>query len=571
MKAARCWEHPRELTDPSPGPSRWDGGTVGQGSLVWMRRVLAISLFLLGACRSSGEPEVATEEVAQLEPTCLSEVVVSVAYPGASPSEVEAGVLLAIEEAVTRIASVKSVSSRANEGHGLVFVETDGASNDLLEQVEGAVDGITSFPAGAERPRVFAQTHRGSYLVVVDDAQVLASADEVFGVPLRTIEIEADESKLRALDLDLDTLKSALSQMSVGRGPRRIEELAEVVVHRTPDDQPIYLRDVATIEDTGAPLPRAYRGEEQVVLGSVIARRDGEAPNLPGQLEVFGPTGCSSDPPTWVSVSATLPPGAQPADLAEIGRRVAIEASRVESRAVVLVGETAVGDAVVGVREPAVGTRIETLAPAGDAPDAAAAHLAGVLRQVPSLALVEVLGAPSSVALDVVHDDHEARRLAVQALVEAVGSRGGVYVATPPGSGVPELSVKLNARGHALGLTSNDVSRQVRTRMQGLEVARLRIGQEHVPVHLRLSGSSPSIDDVFLRTPTGENVGLGDVAQIEASQGSGAIIRRDRRRVTPLVVFGPTAAPDIAELIEIGEAAAAGVSIRLRSARAKHG
>lgn len=53
----------------------------------------------------------------------LDMVNVSVPYPGASPDEVEQGILLSIEEAVRGIDGVKKVTSTASEGNGSILIE----------------------------------------------------------------------------------------------------------------------------------------------------------------------------------------------------------------------------------------------------------------------------------------------------------------------------------------------------------------------------------------------------------------------------------------------------------------
>ena len=53
----------------------------------------------------------------------LDIVLVSVPYPGASPKEVEQGIILALEESVSAIDGVKSVKSTASENGGSVVVE----------------------------------------------------------------------------------------------------------------------------------------------------------------------------------------------------------------------------------------------------------------------------------------------------------------------------------------------------------------------------------------------------------------------------------------------------------------
>ena len=52
-------------------------------------------------------------------------VTVRMAYPGASPEEVERGIVLAIERAVRSIEGVKEVTSSASEGSGYVSAELD--------------------------------------------------------------------------------------------------------------------------------------------------------------------------------------------------------------------------------------------------------------------------------------------------------------------------------------------------------------------------------------------------------------------------------------------------------------
>ena len=53
----------------------------------------------------------------------LDIVTITVPYPGASPEEVERGVILAIEEAVQGLEGVKEVTASAQEGVGTVTVE----------------------------------------------------------------------------------------------------------------------------------------------------------------------------------------------------------------------------------------------------------------------------------------------------------------------------------------------------------------------------------------------------------------------------------------------------------------
>jgi len=81
---------------------------------------------------------------------------ITVPYPGASPEEVERGVILAIEEAVQGLEGVNEVTSSARESVGTVTVEIIEGENiqQLAQDVQNEVDRITSFPEEAEDPQV---------------------------------------------------------------------------------------------------------------------------------------------------------------------------------------------------------------------------------------------------------------------------------------------------------------------------------------------------------------------------------------------------------------------------------
>ena len=86
----------------------------------------------------------------------LDRINITVPYPGASPEEVERGVILAIEEAVQGLEGVEEVIGSAREGVGTVRVEIIEGENiqRLAQDVQNEVDRITSFPDEAEEPQV---------------------------------------------------------------------------------------------------------------------------------------------------------------------------------------------------------------------------------------------------------------------------------------------------------------------------------------------------------------------------------------------------------------------------------
>lgn len=82
---------------------------------------------------------------------------VSIAQPGASPTEIENQITQRVESALSSIAGVNSIQSTAREGNSLTLVEFE-IGTDLIEavnEVETAVDGVRgSLPDGILEPQV---------------------------------------------------------------------------------------------------------------------------------------------------------------------------------------------------------------------------------------------------------------------------------------------------------------------------------------------------------------------------------------------------------------------------------
>jgi len=99
----------------------------------------------------------------------LDTVNISVAYPGASPEEVEKGIVLAVEEGVRGIDGVDEVTSMAGEGAGRISCELlMGADRQSVYQdIKQEVDRITTMPEDAEEPRVSLVARRRGVVTLV--------------------------------------------------------------------------------------------------------------------------------------------------------------------------------------------------------------------------------------------------------------------------------------------------------------------------------------------------------------------------------------------------------------------
>ena len=119
--------------------------------------VIIFGIFALSNTKKSFFPE--------LDPNTI---VVSVFYPGASPNEMEEGVTIKIEQAVKGIAAIDEINSTSSENMATVNIKAyqDADMDQLLSDVENAINSINSFPEGAEKPIIKRLTSGGMGSVV---------------------------------------------------------------------------------------------------------------------------------------------------------------------------------------------------------------------------------------------------------------------------------------------------------------------------------------------------------------------------------------------------------------------
>ena len=84
----------------------------------------------------------------------LEAVLITVAYPGADPEEVEEGISRKIEEAIETVDGIKQYNTTSSEGVSTAWLEIDEdyEASDVLDKVRSKVDAISTFPVDAERP-----------------------------------------------------------------------------------------------------------------------------------------------------------------------------------------------------------------------------------------------------------------------------------------------------------------------------------------------------------------------------------------------------------------------------------
>ncbi len=261
----------------------------GQGVLAWfaantVAANLIMFIIMVGGFVFMGQ---AKQEV--FPEVNLNWVSVSVPYPGASPQEVEQGIILSIEEALAEVDGVKKIVASANESMGTVSVQLHDStdSTKALNEIKSVIDRITSFPKDSERPVTSLISNRTKVISLpiygdVDRKVLKALAEKVrddlvgnpeisiaqiSGLPSPEIAIEIPQNKMRSLGLTYEQVARKISEASVeipGGGiktkageilvrlsKRRDEgdDFRDIVVLARPDGSVVRLGQIANIKD----------------------------------------------------------------------------------------------------------------------------------------------------------------------------------------------------------------------------------------------------------------------------------------------------------------------------------
>jgi multidrug efflux pump subunit AcrB len=293
------------------------------GPIAWMtdNKVAAnLALIVLAAAGALGLWSVKQEVFPEFT---VGLVVVSVPYPGASPGDVEQGVLLAVEEAVSGIDGVKRVSASATEGLGMVYVEllTEADETTAVADISAAVERISTLPEQAEEPTVaLASTRREVVSLVISGDYELTelhelaeqarsrllreeeiSLVEIKGLPPVEVAVEVPRQQLEALDLTLEDISRQIAAASIELPGGSIEtrggevlvrvddrrrwghELADVAIRSTVQGSTVTLGEIATIRDGYSETDQASFFDGERALRLSIFRVGEETPTTVAQ------------------------------------------------------------------------------------------------------------------------------------------------------------------------------------------------------------------------------------------------------------------------------------------------
>jgi len=144
-------------------------------------------------------------------------------------------------------------------------------------------------------------------------------------------------------------------------------------------------------------------------------------------------------------------------------------------------------------------------------------------------------GAGASLTVELSHRDIEVLDRASAALAEELAgfaqTRDIDDGYTP---GKRQFNYKISPAGYSLGLTAADVARQVRNAFYGAEALRQQRGRNEVRVYVSRPKSERvsehDLEQLLIRTPSGQDVPLRQVAEAEQGRAYTSITRREGRR-----------------------------------------
>ncbi|TAI48081.1 efflux RND transporter permease subunit [Flagellimonas allohymeniacidonis] len=225
-------------------------------------------------------------------------IAINITYPGASPQEIEEGIVLKIEDNLKGLQGVDRVTSTSRENSGTINVEIEkGRDIDfMLLEVKNAVDRVPTFPTGMEplvvskleavRPTIsFAVSGENIPLATIkqigrqieNDLRAIEgiSQIDIAGYPDEEIEIAVNENNLLAYNLTFNEVAQAVANANILvtggniktsaeeyliRANNRSyygDELSNLIVRADASGTAIRLKDVAQIRDRFSETPNA--------------------------------------------------------------------------------------------------------------------------------------------------------------------------------------------------------------------------------------------------------------------------------------------------------------------------
>lgn len=259
------------------------------GIIAWFARNSVAANLLMIIILVLGLGSAFTIQRAMMPAFDLDVIWVDMSYPGAPPEEVEQGIVLKIEDAISDVDGIERVESDALASHARIMIEPqDGADVDrVLNDVKNRIDAVREFPAEAEKPiinlpeiifpaltlQISGKLGERAMKTLADEIRrdLLSlpevSAAEVIGAREYEISIEISEQLLKEYHLTLGEVAGIISNSSLDLpagsvrtehgdialrtlGQAYVQQDFEKIVLRTyADGTRLLLGDIATVND----------------------------------------------------------------------------------------------------------------------------------------------------------------------------------------------------------------------------------------------------------------------------------------------------------------------------------
>jgi multidrug efflux pump subunit AcrB len=256
------------------------------------------------------------------------EIAIETTYIGASPSEVEKGITIKIEEEITGLEGIKKVSSTSVENRSTISVQifSNYEIENVLSDVKNAIDRVNTFPDDSETPVIYKKerTDAAADIMISGDVdlktlkafaeraeQALLTKKNISkvtlsGYPDEEIEIAIRENALDVYQLTFEDVARAIQGSNVEltggdleMGDTKItiraenkayyaEQLENIIIRTSPGGTNILLKDVANIKNQWADVPQRefYNGKPAVKL-KIASRLSEDIITTAGEAKEF--------------------------------------------------------------------------------------------------------------------------------------------------------------------------------------------------------------------------------------------------------------------------------------------
>jgi multidrug efflux pump subunit AcrB len=233
-------------------------------------------------------------------------IIVSVGYPGATPTEMEQGIVLPIENELSSLDGFKEVTSNAYQGSAQVWVELENGVDrqQAYQDIQQAVNRITTFPAETEKPVVsirsrsievaelalygnmdlfdlkrLAEQLKDEFLTSpqISKVEIKSTPDEEIHVEIRqqdlmryglTLNQVASIIANNALERSAGSIKTQGGEILVTLNDRRYwaQDYKDLIIKKDSSGAVVYLDDIASVSEGFADSNRlvTYNGEPAI-------------------------------------------------------------------------------------------------------------------------------------------------------------------------------------------------------------------------------------------------------------------------------------------------------------------